>query len=193
VAQLPDVANAFVAGGTPMAWIVRTTTVPEALGPMLRQTLQQATGLPVVGVHSMDEIVRHSIARERLGMWLMAAFGMAALLLAALGLYGLVAYSVEQRTREIGIRLALGAEPSRVKRMVIGQGLRLTGAGAVIGVVAALVLTRLIAGLLFNVHAWDPSTFAGVLILIAIVATVAVWWPARRASRVDPIVALRYE
>jgi putative ABC transport system permease protein len=192
-AQLPDVANAFVAGGTPMAWIVRTTTRPEALAPMLQQTLQQATGLPVSSVVSMNEIVRRSISRQRVAMWLMAAFGVAALLLATVGLYGLVAYSVAQRTRELGIRLALGAEASRVRRMVIWQGLRLMVSGTVIGLLAALALTRLIARFLFDVHARDLSTFIGVLIVVAIVDALAVWLPARRASRVNPIVALRYE
>jgi ABC-type antimicrobial peptide transport system permease subunit len=114
-------------------------------------------------------------------------------LLAAIGLYGLVAHSVEQRTREIGIRLALGAEAFRVRRMVIWQGMRLTIAGTVVGLLAALALTRVIARLLFNVQAWDPSTFVIVPVLVAMVSALAVWWPARRASRVNPIVALRYE
>jgi putative ABC transport system permease protein len=192
-AQLPDVATAFVAGGTSMAWIVRSTMPPAALAQTLPRTLQEATGLPVSNVRSMDEIVRHSILRQRFAMWLMGAFGVAALLLAAIGLYGLVAYSVAQGTREIGIRLALGADATRVKRMVFRQGLGLTVAGATIGSLAALVLTRLIARFLFDVRASDPTTFIGVLIVIVGVAALAVWLPARRASRVDPIVALRYE
>ncbi len=120
-------------------------------------------------------------------------FGVTALLLAAIGLYGLVAYSVAQGTREIGIRLALGADATRVKPMVFRQGFRLMLAGATIGSVVALVLTRLIARFLFNVRASDPATFIGLLIVIVGVAAVAVWLPARRASRVDSIVALRYE
>ena len=123
----------------------------------------------------------------------MAGFGAAVLLLAMIGLFGLVAHSVEQRTREIGIRLALGAEASRVKGMVIWQGMSLMVAGTVIGRLAALAFTRLIARLLFNVQAWDPATFILVPALVGIVAGLAVWLPARRASRVDPIVALRYE
>jgi putative ABC transport system permease protein len=193
LAQLPDVTNAFMASGPSMAWIVRTTLPPEALARTLPQALQRATRLPVQDVYSMDEVVLHSILRQRLSMWLMAGFGVAALLLAAIGLYGLVAHSVEQRTREIGIRLALGAEAFRVRRMVIWQGMRLTIAGTVVGLLAALALTRVIARLLFNVQAWDPSTFVIVPVLVAMVAALAVWWPARRASRVNPIVALRYE
>jgi putative ABC transport system permease protein len=192
-AQLPDVANAFVALGTPMAWIVRTTPVPEALAPALQQALQRGTGLPVSRVRSMDEIVAGSIARQRFAMWLMAGFGVAALLLATLGLYGLLAYAVEQRTREIGIRLALGADRSRIRGLVTRQGFGLLAAGAVTGVLGALALTRVIARMLFNVQPWDPSTFIAVPLLIGVVATLAVWLPARRASRVDPIVALRYE
>ena len=192
-AQLPDAANTFVVGGAPTAWIVRTATPPEALARTLEQALQQATGLPVSNVRSMNEIVLRSIPRQRLGMWLMAAFGAAALLLAMIGLYGLVAHSVEQRTREIGIRLALGAEASRVKGMVIRQGMSLMLAGTAIGLLAALALARVISRLLFDVQAWDPVTFLLVPILVGIVTAIAIWLPARRASRVDPIVALRYE
>lgn len=192
-AQLPDVANAFMVALAPMAWIVRTATPPEALARTLQQTLQRASGLPVSNVRSMNEIVLRSIFRQRVSMWLMAGFGAAALLLAMIGLYGLVAHSVEQRTREIGIRLALGAEPFRVKRMVIWQSMSLMVAGTLIGLLAALAFTRLIARFLFNVQAWDPATFILVPVLVGIVAGLAVWLPARRASRVDPIVALRYE
>jgi predicted permease len=192
-AQLPDAARAFVAAGAPTAWIVRTATPPEALGRTIQQTLQRATGLPVTSVRPMNDIVLRSISRQRVGMWLMAGFGSVALLLAMIGLYGLVAHSVAQRTREIGIRLALGADTSRVKAMVIRQGMRLMAAGTAIGLLAALALTRLVAGVLFNVPAWDPATFILVPVLVASVAGLAVWLPARRASRLDPIVALRYD
>jgi putative ABC transport system permease protein len=192
-AQLPDVANAFVAAGTPMAWIVRTTMAPKALAPALEQALQRGTGLPVSRVRSMDEIIARSISRQRFAMWLMAGFGVAALLLAALGLYGLLAYAVEQRTREIGIRLALGAESSAIGGLIVRQGFRLLAAGGAIGLAGALALTRVIDHLLFNVRPWDPPTFVAVPVLVGVVATLAVWLPARRASRVEPVVALRYE
>jgi predicted permease len=193
LAQLPDVANAFMASGSALAWIVRTTVAPEGLAQTVPQVLQQATALPVANVHLMNEIVLQSILRQRVSMWLMAGFGAAALLLASIGLYGLVAHSVEQRRREIGIRLALGAEAFQVTRMVIWQGMRLTVAGAGVGLLVALALARIIARLLFNVHAWDPSTFIAVTLLVATVGGLAAWLPARRASRVDPIVALRSE
>jgi ABC-type antimicrobial peptide transport system permease subunit len=120
-------------------------------------------------------------------------FGAAALLLAAIGLYGLMAYSVEQRTQEIGIRLALGADAQGVRRMVVGQGLRLAVIGVVVGLACAFGLTRFIASMLYGVRAWDPIVFIGVPIVLTAVAFLAAWIPARRASRVDPIQALRYE
>jgi ABC-type antimicrobial peptide transport system permease subunit len=126
-------------------------------------------------------------------MWLMTVFGLSALLLAAIGVYGLMAYSVEQRTQEIGIRLALGAQTTQVKNMVVFQGMRLALIGVVIGVAAAFGLARLISTFLYGVTARDPLVFVGVPILLAIVALLAVWIPARRASHVDPIIALRYE
>jgi ABC-type antimicrobial peptide transport system permease subunit len=126
-------------------------------------------------------------------MWLMAAFGGAALLLASIGLYGLIGFAVEQRVREIGIRLALGAESSRIARMVVWQGLRVTLAGTITGLLVSLVAARAIARLLFGVAPSDPWTLMVVLTVVGGVAALAVWLPARRASRVDPIVALRSE
>jgi len=123
----------------------------------------------------------------------MTVFGTVALLLAAIGIYGLMAYSVKQRTQEIGIRLALGAEADQVKNMVVFQGMRLTLAGVVIGIAAAFGLTRFIASFLFGVDAWDPFVFVSVPLVLSLVALLAVWLPARRASRVNPIDALRYE
>jgi len=134
-----------------------------------------------------------SISRDRFNMWLMTIFGASALLLAAIGIYGLMAYAVEQRTQEIGIRLALGASTSEVKNMVVFQAMRLALAGVGIGVAAALGLARFVTTFLFGVGARDPIVFIGVPMLLTIVALVAVWLPARRASRVDPVIALRYE
>ena len=144
-------------------------------------------------VRSMNDIVLRSISRQRLSMWLMAGFGAAALLLAMIGLYGLVAYFVEQRTREIGIRLALGATAFHVMRMVICQGMRMMASAIAIGVLAALGLTRLMARLLFQVQPWDPASFIVVPALVLVVTALALWIPARRASRVDPVLALKFE
>jgi predicted lysophospholipase L1 biosynthesis ABC-type transport system permease subunit len=192
-AQSPDAVNALNSGLSPLAWVVRTRTAPMPLSGKIQDALRAATGLPVSGIESMDDVVRGSTSRQRFNMWLMTVFGASALLLAAIGIYGLMAYTVEQRTQEIGIRLALGAEGSRVKNMVVAQGMRLALAGVVVGLGASFALTRLIASFLFGVQPRDPVVFVSVPLVLALVALAAVWWPARRASRVDPLSALRYE
>ena len=192
-AQVPDAANALNVRLTPIAWVVRTETEPHSLSSAVQEQLRQATGLPVTDVRSMGQVVSLSTSRERFNMWLMTVFGVSALLLAAIGVYGLMEYSVEQRTQEIGIRLALGAQAAQVKNMVVFQGMRLALVGVVIGLGAAFGLARLIAAFLYGVTARDPLVFAGVPALLALVALLAVWIPARRASKVDPIIALRYE
>ena len=192
-AQLPDLANALNVRLTPIAWVVRTQMEPHALSSAIQEQLRQAAGLPVTDVRSMTEVVSRSTSQEQFNMWLMTVFGASALLLAAIGIYGLMAYSVEQRTQEIGIRLALGAQVAQVKNMVVFQGMRLALVGVVLGVGAAFGLARLIATFLFGVTPRDPLVFVGVPFVLTLVALLAVWIPARRASRVDPIIALRYE
>jgi putative ABC transport system permease protein len=195
-AQVPDAANALNVRLTPMAWVVRTQGDPHAFSLPIQDRLRQATGLPVTDVRSMDEVVSLSTSRERFNMWLMTVFGVSALALAAIGIYGLMAYSVEQRTQEIGIRLALGAGVAQVRRMVVLQGTGLALAGVVVGVGAALALVHFVSSitaLLFGVGASDPVVFAGVPVILMIVALASVWLPALRASRVDPIVAMRVE
>ena len=144
----------------------------------------------------MQEIVSGSMSSQRFPMVLLGAFAGLALLLASVGIYGLISYSVTQRVHEIGIRVALGAQAWDVFRLVVGQGLRLALAGVAIGAAATLILVRVLSSfssLLYGVGASDPTTFIGVAILLAIVALAACWIPARRAMRVDPMVALRYE
>ena len=192
-AQVPDAANALNVNLSPVGWVVRTTGDPYVQSAAIQEALREVTGLPVSQVRSMAEVVSLSTSRQRFNMWLMTVFGASALLLAAIGIYGLMAYSVEQRTQEIGIRLALGAGMPDVKRMVVVQGMRLAVIGVLIGLAASFGLTRLIATFLYGVTARDPLVFAGVPLLLTLVAFLAVWLPARRASRVDPIVALRYE
>jgi putative ABC transport system permease protein len=192
-AQLPDLANALNVRITPMAWVVRTRVPPHSLSAQIQEALRQATGLPVADVRSMDQVIARSTARQRFNMWLMTVFGGAALLLAAIGIYGLMAYSVQQRTQEIGIRLALGAERSQVRNMVVFQGMRLALVGVFVGMASAFGLSRFLASLLFGVQARDPAVFLAAPAILAGVALIAAWIPAMRASRVDPLRALRYE
>jgi predicted permease len=192
-AQVPDAANALNTRIAPMGWVVRTQGDPYLLSTQIQEALRESTGLPVTDVRAMTEVVSRSTSRQQFNMWLMSVFGVCALLLAAIGIYGLMAYSVEQRTQEIGIRLALGADAASVKNMVVRQGMTVAIIGLVIGLAAAFGLARLMQTLLFGVTTRDPLVFAGVPILLTVVAFVAVWLPAHRASRVDPVVALRYE
>jgi predicted permease len=192
-AQVPDAANALNVGLTPISWIVRTQTPPQTLSGTIQDQLRQATGLPVSDIKSMDDIVSVSVSRQKFNMWVMSVFGGCALLLAAIGIYGLMAYSVEQRTQEIGIRLALGAQASQVKNMVVLQGVRLALVGVALGLGGAFWLAKFITAFLFGVTAKDPVAFAGVPVLLSAIAFLSVWLPARRASKVDPIVALRVD
>ncbi|MDP2055260.1 MAG: ABC transporter permease, partial [Acidobacteriota bacterium] len=189
--QVPDAANALNLGLTPMGWVVRTAGDPYAMSAAVQEELRQATGLPVSNVRSMADIVVRSTSRQRFNMWLMTVFGASALLLAAIGIYGLMAYTVEQRTQEIGIRLSLGADGGSVRRMVVFQGMRLAVAGVLIGLAASWGLAQLMTAFLFDVEARDPLVFVGVPVLLTVVAFFAVWFPALRAAKVDPMVALR--
>lgn len=193
IAQLPDSINALNLRLLPVAWIVRGNVDPRSLGPAIKEGLRRATGLPVTRVRSMDEVASQSIARTQLNMVLMTVFGAFALLLASIGIYALMAYSVQQRTREMGIRLALGAEANEVRNMVVVQGMRLSLAGILIGLAAAFGLSRLIRSLLFGVTASDPAVFVMVPVVLGMFALLAIWVPAQRATRIDPAGALRHE
>jgi putative ABC transport system permease protein len=149
--------------------------------------------IPVGDVHAMDELVAVSVAQQRFNMLLLGLFAALALILAAVGIYGTMAYTVNQRTHEIGIRTALGAHRRDVLRLIMRDGAKIALFGIASGIAGALALTRLMASLLFDVKPTDPATFAGVAILLALVALAACYIPARRAMRVDPMVALRYE
>jgi putative ABC transport system permease protein len=187
---VPFVQNPFWAADI----AVRARGNPSALSSVLREQIRGIdSALPVAEVRPMEAVIGSSVAQPRFRTALLSLFGAAALLLAAIGIYGVLAYTVAQQTREIGIRMALGANPGRVLRLVLARGLRLAGAGTVIGVLAALMLTPLLNSLLFGVSATDPLTFAAVAGLLLGVALLACYVPARRAMRVDPMVALRYE
>ena len=141
----------------------------------------------------MDQIVSESLARQNFNMLLLTVFGAIALVLAAVGIYGLVSYSVAQATHEIGVRLALGAAPTAILALIVGRGMRLAGAGVALGLVAAFGAVRVLSRLLFGVRATDPATYVVVAAALAAIALVACYLPARRAMRVDPVVALRSE
>jgi predicted permease len=174
--------------------MVRTRVPPLTLANAIRnEILALDPDQPVSNLRTLGQVVRASFADRRLMLTLLGLFAGAALLLAAVGLYGVMAYSVGQRTREIGIRVALGAQRSEVLTLVVRQGMRLAAVGVALGLAGAFVLTRVLASLLFGVTARDPATFAGVLLLLGAAALLACWLPARRAMKVDPIVALRYE
>jgi predicted permease len=190
-AQVPDALNALNVRITPVAWVVRTQGDPYGVSHAVQEQLRQVSGLPVSSIRSMEEIVSRSISRQRFNVLLMSVFGASALLLAAIGIYGLMAYSVAQRTQEIGIRIALGAEAVQVRRMVVMQGMRLAVVGVMVGLVAAWWLALSMSSVLYEVQARDPIVFVVMPVVLTIVSLIAVWLPARRASTVSPLTALR--
>jgi ABC-type antimicrobial peptide transport system permease subunit len=149
--------------------------------------------LPLFGVQTMDDLLSAEVASQRFNAGALAGFAALAVLLAAVGIYGVMAYAVSQRTREMGVRIALGAGSGNVLRMILGQGLRLAVIGVALGLVTSFALTRLMTGLLFGVKPTDPGTFGLVTGALLAVAVIACWIPAWRATRVDPVIALRYE
>lgn len=193
-AQVADGMTALNSNIGPMTWLVRTHGDPHQYIDAITKQLRLATGgFPVAHVRPMTEIVVESTARQDFNMLLLTIFGATALILAAIGIYGLMAYSVQQRTQEMGIRMALGADRGHIRSLVVWQGMRLTIAGVVLGIAAAFGLTRLLASFLFGVKAWDPLVFVSVPLILSAVAFLAVWFPATRASRLDPQQALRIE
>ena len=177
-----------------MHFLVRTALEPDTLIPVLRRTVQEVNpDLAVERVKTMDTVIAESVWQRRLWGWVLGAFAALALLLAAVGLYGVMSYLVSQRTRELGIRLAIGARPGSVLSLVLGSGMKLVAVGAALGLLGALAAGRLLAGVLFGVSATDPITYAAVPIVLAGVAALACTVPAVRASRINPITALREE
>src|SRR6476660_6157911 len=166
---------------------------PGLVEEVKKQIWNMDSQIPVSDVHTMDDLISVSLAQQRFNMLLLGLFAALALILAAVGIYGAMAYAVSQRTHEIGIRTALGAQRRDVLRLVMRDGTKIALFGIASGIAGALALTRLMASLLFEVKATDPATFAGVAVLLALVALAACYIPARRAMRVDPMVALRYE
>ena len=192
LAQVTDAMTARNNRLFPLTWVVRTDIEPRFLQAAIERELRDATGgLPVARTRTMAEVLGGPARRAAFHVTLMTAFAAAALLLAVVGFYGLMSYSVQQRTQEIGIRMALGAVPGDVRTMILVQGLRLAGAGVLLGTGAALVLTRVMVSLVFGVTTYDPAVFAGVALLLSVVALLAALVPAHRAMRVNPLDAVR--
>jgi putative ABC transport system permease protein len=174
--------------------VVKTDVDPASMAAAVRKAVWEIDkDQPISNIKTMEEILADSIARQRFSMLLLGVFAGVALLLAAVGIYGVMSYSVAQRTHEIGIRMALGAQTGAVLKLAVGYGLKLVVAGVLIGLVAAFALTRLMSSLLFGITPTDPATFALISLLLVGVAAVASYIPARRATKVDPLIALRYE
>ncbi len=190
--QMPDEFMAMTPSGS--AVVLRSEGNSAGLLDSLRQISgQMSTQQVIFGAQTMDSLISDSVATRRFSMILLAVFAVLALLLASVGIYGVVSYVVGQRTNEIGIRMALGAHQWDILLLILGRGGKLVGLGVAIGLAAAFGLTRLMTSLLYGVAATDPPTFAGVAVLLTVVALVACYIPARRAGKVDPMVALRYE
>jgi predicted permease len=194
IPQVSDAYNGAYANIQPLFWMVRTHGDPHALIPAVSEQLRIASdGFAIGHIRTMDEVMGHSTARQSFNMLLLTIFGAVALLLAAIGIYATMAYSVEQRNQEIGIRMALGADRSAIRKLVIRNGITLAVAGVIVGLGAAFALTRVIASFLFGVKAWDAAAFACAPLILFVVALIAVWLPAERASKLDPIQTLRAE
>lgn len=179
---------------TGMTLLIRTRGDSASLAAAVRREVQAVEkNLPVTNIRPMTELLNNSLFPARMGAVLLGAFGLLALLLAAVGLYGVMSYSVARRTREIGIRMALGARGGNVLRLVLGEGMALIAVGVLLGLAGAFAATRLLASFLYGVSTTDPLTFAGIAVFLTLIALAASFIPARRASRVDPLVALRYE
>lgn len=194
LAQMPDLETALNSRVAPLWWIIRSQVDPHTLAAPIATALRNASGgLPVAHIRTMDEIEARNTSRQRFNMLLLTIFGSAGLLMAAIGVYGVMSYSVQQRTQELGIRMALGAQASNLRNLVIRQGMVLILIGVAIGITGSFWLTRFLASFLFGIKTLDPIVFIATPFLLSIVGLLAIWIPAIRATRVDPMTALRLE
>jgi len=190
--QMPDDFVKMVSAGTGL--VVRSEGAAPSLFDSIRRTSRQMSSQQVIyGGETMDQVIARSLASRRFSMILLGVFAMLALLLASIGIYGVISYLVGERTHEIGVRMALGARPRDILQLILGRGGKLAVTGVAAGLACAFVLTRLMASMLYGIRATDPLTFAAVAIALTMIALAACYVPARRATKVDPMVALRYE
>jgi predicted permease len=192
--QMPEGLTALANSVIPLSWAIRTAADPMPLRVAVERELHLVDGLmPVSRVRTMEQVISEAVSRQNFNMVLLSIFAGVALVLAGIGIYGVMSYSVQQRTQEIGIRMALGASRGSMLKLVLAQGMKLAGIGVVLGLALAYGATRLLASLLFGVKASDPATFAAVAGILTAAALIAAYIPARRATTVDPAIALRYE
>jgi putative ABC transport system permease protein len=190
----PEIYDLYTGQHGFMKLIVRTAVEPASLVPAIRARVAALDpDQPVYGIATLEQALSDSVAPQRVNVWLLGTFAMVALGLAAVGTYGVMAFSVAQRTNEIGVRMVLGAERGDILRLVVGQGLKLTVVAVIGGLSGAWVLTRFLTGFLFGVRPTDSATYVVVSLVLASVSVLACYIPARRATKVDPMVALRYE
>jgi putative ABC transport system permease protein len=194
MAQMTEELSIVINKHESLFWAIRTRTEASSLSADIQRELRTASGgLPVAHVRAMTEVVVESTARNRFNMVLLSIFAGVALVLAAIGIYGVMAYAVQHRTQEIGIRITLGARPSDVRGMVMGDGMMLAFVGVFLGVLATLAVTPLMRSLLYGVRPAEPGILILVAVLLSAVALVATYIPARRATRIDPVLTLRWE
>jgi ABC-type antimicrobial peptide transport system permease subunit len=192
--QVPQGVTALANSVIPLSWMIRTTPEPMTLRTLIEREFHLVDSvMPVSRERLMQQVIADTVSRDHFTMLLLSIFAGIALLLATIGIYGLMSYSVEQRTQEIGIRMALGAGRPDLLRLVLAQGLKLAGVGVVLGLAIAYALTRVLANLLFGVKASDPITFGAVATILALVALLATYLPARRAAATEPVLALRQQ
>jgi len=179
---------------TGVSFVLRTALDPAALGPAVRAALREVEPtLPLFNFNTMEADFRRSVTNQRITLTILAALALLALVLAAVGLYGVLSYLVGQRTREVGIRMALGASAASIRQLMLGQGLKLAALGLVVGLFFCVGLGRLMGGLLYGVSGFDPLSLVAVSALLATIGLLASWLPARRATRINPVEAMRAE
>ena len=192
ISQVPAETISYLKNN--MCWFVRTENEPLMLAAQFRKEIKRIDpDVPASSVRTVEQYLAQSVAPRRFNLTLVAIFSAAALLLASMGIYAVISYTVVQRTREIGIRMALGAHRREVLGLILGEGLQLVGRGAALGLVLALLVTRLMKGLLFEVSSADPATYVAITVLLFAIAMLACYVPGRRAMSVDPLIALRHE